>query len=140
MKYVIVYWTRFGNNKRIVDYLAGKFQGEVQIFKTDEIEPEKIPDADYYIFSAAAEKFSVQKNMRKFMGALENMNNKKFGVINTHASKSGKWLVKMGKILDNKGMVRVAEVDFQILGGMNDQSKIVEGWEAKLDEFCFKLQ
>ena len=140
MKYVIVYWTRFGNNKRIVDYLAGKLQGEVQVFKTDEVNPASMPDADYYVFSAAAEKFSIQKDMRKLMGALENMNNKKYGIINTHASKSNKWLVKMGKVLDKKGMVKAAEVDFQIVGGMNDQSTIVDGWEAKLDEFCAKLQ
>lgn len=139
MKYVIVYWTRFGNNKKIVDYLADKLQDEVQVFKTDETNPASMPEAEYYIFSAAAEKFMVQKDMRNFMKALENMSNKKYGTINTHASNKN-WLGKMEKILDKKGMAKAAEVDFQIVGGMNEQSTIVDGWEAKLDAFCAKLK
>ncbi len=139
MRYIIVYWTRFGNNKRIVDHLAGILQGEVQAIKADEADPLSIPEADYYIFSAAAEKFTVQKHMRKYMKGLREMDGRKYGIINTHASNKS-WLPKMEKILSKKGMVKVAEIDFQVVGGMNDQSRIVDGWEEKLDAFASKLK
>ena len=139
MKYVIIYWTRFGNNKRIVDYLAEKLQGEVQIFKTDEADPAKMPDADYYVFSAAAEAFQLQKNMKMFMKNIENMGGKKYGIINTHNLKKN-WLKKMEKPLSKKNMVKVAEVDFRMEGDVDKADGLQEGWEAKLDEFCAKLK
>ena len=70
MKYVIIYWSRFGNGKKLVDYLAGKLKengAETQMFKTDEADPTAMPKADVYIFSAPAEVANLQKNMRKFM-------------------------------------------------------------------------
>ena len=140
MKYVIVYWTRFGNNKKIVDYLAQKLQGEVQTFKTDEADPFAMPDADYYIFSSAAEAFRLQKNMKEFMKNLQNMDQKKYGIINTHAMKKKNWLKKMEKLLTKKKMVKVAEVEFHMKGDVDQAKGLQEGWEAKLDAFCAKLQ
>ena len=139
MRYVIIYWTRFGNNKKIVDYLAGKLQGEVQVFKTDEVNPAAMPDADYYIFSAAAEAFRVQANMKAFMNGLENMDGKKYGIINTHNLKKN-WLKKMEKPLTKKNMVKVAEVDFRMEGDVDKADGLQEGWEAKLDAFSAKLK
>ena len=140
MKYVIVYWTRFGNNKKIVDYLAGKLQGEVQVLKTDEAEPAKMPEADFYIFSSAAEAFRLQKNMKQFMKNLENMDQKKYGIINTHAMKKKNWLKKMEKLLAKKKMIKVAEVEFRMEGDVDKAEGLQDGWEAKLDAFCAKLQ
>lgn len=140
MKYVIIYWTRHGNNKKIVDYLAEKLQGGVQVFKTDELEPAKMPDADFYIFSCATEAFQLQKNMKKFMKNLENMDSKKYGIINTHAMKKKNWLKKMEKPLSKKNMVKVAEERFHMEGDVNQANGLQEGWEAKLDAFCSKLQ
>lgn len=140
MKYVIVYWTRFGNNKKIVDYLTGKIQGDVQVFKTDEADPAKMLDADYYIFSSAAEGFRLQSNMKKFMKDLENMDQKKYGIINTHALKKKNWLKKMESLLAKKKMIKVAEVEFRMEGDVDKADGLQEGWEAKLDAFCSKLQ
>ena len=140
MKYVIVYWTRYGNNKKIVDYVTGKLQGEVQVFKTDEADPAKMPDADFYIFSAAAEAFQIQKSMKVFMKNLENMDGKKYGIINTHAMKKKNWLKKMEKPLNKKKMVKVAETDFAMSEKCEAGDGLQEGWEAKLDAFCSKLK
>ena len=140
MKYAIVYWTRFGNNKKIVDYVAGKLQGEVQAFKTGEIDPTNMPDADYYIFSAAAEGFRVEKHMRKFMKNLQNMDGKKYGIINTHAMKKKNWLRKMEKFLAKKKMMKVAEIEFRMEGDIDKANGLQDGWEQKLDAFCAKLQ
>ena len=143
MKYVIVYWSRYGNGKKIVDYLAEKLNeksAEAQIFKTDEADPTTMPDADMYIFSAPAEAFNVQKNMRKFMKNLNGMEDKKYGIINTHSMKSKNWLYKMEKLLSKKDMIKVAEVDFLIgKEGQQTGEGHMEGWETKLDEFVGKI-
>ena len=140
MKYVMVYWTRFGNNKKIVDYLAERLLGDVRVFKTGEANPAAMPDADYYIFSAAAEAFSLQKNMKTFMNNLQNMNGKKYGIINTHAMKKKNKLKKMENILSKKKMVKVAETEFRMEGDVDQAEGLQEGWEAKLDAFCAKLK
>ena len=143
MKYVIVYWSRYGNGKKIVDNLTKKLKAknaETQIFKTDEAEPAAMPDADIYIFSAPAEAFNVQKNMRKFMKNLNGMENKKYGIINTHSMKSKNWLYKMEKLLSKKNMIKVAEADFLIgKEGQQTGEGHMEGWEAKPDEFVGKI-
>jgi len=141
MKYVIVYWSRYGNGKRIVDYLDEKIKGksgETQIFKTDEADPTAMPDADLYVFSAPTEAFGIQKNMKSFMKKLEGMDEKKYGIINTHGMNKNV-LQKMEKILSNKNMVKIAGVDFQIGKDAKNGDAHMEGWETKLDEFAEKL-
>ncbi len=141
MKYVIIYWTRYGNNKKAVDYLAGKLgvKGEVQVFKTDEADPAALPEADFYVFSAAAEAFRVQANMRKFMKNLQNMNGRKYGIINTHSLKNKNWLKAMEKLLNKKKMVKVAGTDFAMGPECEKGEGLQEGWEQKLDNFAGKL-
>jgi flavodoxin len=142
MSYVIVYWSRYGNGKKVVDTLAGKLKdksGEIQVFKTDEADPTAMPEADIYVFSAAQEAFNLQKNMKKFMKKLEGMDNKKYGIINTHAMKNKNALPKMEKLLSKKKMVKVAEVDFRVGDGSQTGDGLMEGWEDKLNDFAKKL-
>ncbi len=141
MKYVIVYWSRYGNGKKIVDYLAKKLNeksAETQIFKTDEADPAIMPGADLYVFSAPTEAFNIQKNMRKFMKNLQGMEEKKYGIINTHCMNKN-WLQKMENLLSKKKMIKVAGVDFQIGKDAKTGNGLMEGWEAKLDEFVGKI-
>jgi len=143
MKYVIVYWSRYGNGKKIIDNLTKKLKAknaETQIFKTDEADPAAMPDADMYIFSAPAEAFNVQKNMRKFMKNLNGMEDKKYGIINTHIMKNKNWLPKMEKLLSKKNMIKVAGIDFQIgKDGQQTGEGHMEGWEENLDNFVKEL-
>ena len=101
MKYVIIYWSRFGNNKKIVDKLETllKPKGGVTVIKAGTPEAAKLPDADIYIFSAAAERFSVQTDMKNLMTNLRGMEGKKYALINTHALKFKSWLGRMNKLL-----------------------------------------
>jgi flavodoxin len=141
MKCVIVYWSRYGNGKKVVDYLAGKLyeQGrEVQVFKTDEVEPSNLPEADHYVFSAPTEAFNIQKNMRRFIKGLEEMDGKNYGIINTHGMNRN-WLHKMEKLLTKKNMLKVAEVDFKVGDGSQTGDGLMEGWDTKLDEFIGNL-
>jgi len=142
MKYVIVYWSHFGNGKKLVDYLAKKLEkkgAETQIFKTDEAEPATMPEADVYVFSAPTEIHNIQKNMRKFMKNLQGMEEKKYGIINTYGMKKSR-LDKMEKLLSKKKMVKVAGVEFHVEGaGVQTGNGLMNGWEAKLDEFAGKI-
>jgi len=140
MNYIIVYWSRYGNGKKLVDYLAEKLKkaGDTQVFKTDEVDPTKMPEADLYVFSAPAEAFNLQKNMRSFMKKLDGMNDKKYGIINTHGMDKSRLHV-MEKLLSKKNMVKVAEVDFQIGKNANTGNGFKEDFKPKLDEFAEKL-
>ena len=141
MKYIIVYWSRYGNGKKIVNYLSSKLNDkkvETKIFKTDETNPSKLPEADLYVFSAPTEALNIQKNMRKFIKNLEGMNEKKYGIINTHAMKRN-LLFKMEKLLSKKNMTKVASVDFQIGEGSQNGEGLIDGWESMVDEFVGQL-
>lgn len=141
MKYVIVYWSRFGHGKKIVDTLADKLNekgGEADIFKTDEVSPTSMPEADVYIFSTPTEAFNIQRHMRSFMKNLQGLEEKKYGIINTHGMQRN-WLGKMDKILGKKNMIKVAEVDFQIGKDSKNAEGLSEGWESRINEFAEKL-
>lgn len=141
MNYVIVYWSRYGNGKKVVNHLAKKLNDKsikTQIFKTDEVNPADMPEADLYVFSAPTEALNIQKNMRKFMKQLQGMDDKKYGIINTHGMDKDR-LPKMEKLLNKKKMVKVADVDFKVGKDAASGNALEEGWETKLNGFIGKL-
>jgi len=141
MNYTIIYWSRYGHNKKIANYLAEKLnekKAETQILTTDEADPTALPEADLYIFSAAAEAFNLQRNMRIFMKNLEGMNGKKYGIINTHGMDKDR-LYKMEKLLSKKNMVKIADAEFKVGKDTKSGNALPNGWEAKIDEFIEKL-
>ena len=140
MKYVIVYWSRYGNGKKVVYALSEKLKkkGEVQILKTSDADPTAIPEADLYVFSSPTEAFRIQRNMRTFMKKLTDMEEKKYGIINTHAMDRN-WLNAMEKLLSKKKMIKVAGVDFKVGKKPETGNTLTDGWETKLDEFAKKL-
>jgi len=141
MKYAIVYWSRFGNNRKIAEHLAGVLEkkGTVEILTADKADARAMPAADVYIFSAAAEKFTIQSDMKKLMKNLGNMESRKYAIINTHALKFKSWLGRMDKLLAKSGMVKVAETDFVMGDGTDKGNGLPEGWEKRLDEFAGKI-
>ena len=141
MKYVIVYWSRYGNGEKIVNYIAKKLNGkkaDTKILKTNELDPKAMPDADLYVFSAPTEAFSIQRDMKTFMKNLEGMQDKKYAIINTHAMKKSA-LSKMEKILYKKKMIKIADIDFKIGDGVKEGNGLPQGWQEKVDEFIAKL-
>ena len=136
MKYVIIYWSRYGNNKKIAETLAQKLTqkpAETQLFTTDQANPRNLPPADVYIFSAPAEAFNLQRNMRSFMKKIQGMDGKKYAIINTHGMKRN-WLGKMEKLLSKKNMIKIAETDFQVADKDPTTGKpLLKNWESKLD-------
>jgi len=142
MKYCVVYWSRHGNGKKIIDYVEQKLKDknhEVQVCKTDEVNPSSMPDADIYVFSAPTEAFRIQKEMRTVMKKLDNVDGKKYGIINTHGMKRD-WLGSMEKMLSKKNMEKTAAIHFKMGKEVNDGNGLMDGWESSLDEFIRDLQ
>jgi len=141
--YVLYYWSRYGHNKKIVNHLSDKLKGndvEIKVINTDDADPNNIPEADIYVFSAPAEAFNVQRSMRSFMKKIGGAEGKKYAIINTHAMNKN-WLYKMDKILSKKNMVKIADVDFQIgKEGQKQAEGFIGDWEQKLDDFSKKLK
>ena len=139
---VIIYWSRYGNGKKVVGHLEKRLRKKginTQMMKTDEADPAKMPDADFYVFSSPTEAFRVQKNMRKFMKDLQGVENKKYGVINTHKMKRN-WLKSMNKVLSKKKkMVKAADLDFRVGDDTESGNGLPKGWEMDLNEFVEKL-
>ena len=143
MKYVIVYWSRYGNGKKLVERLAEKLRtkkAEIKLLTPDEADPTAMPTADVYVFSAAVEMMNLQKNMRKFMKKLKGMDGKKYGIINTYGMKKDR-LDKMEKILFKKKMEKIAGIGFKVEGdGVQTGNGLMTGWETLVDEFAGKLE
>lgn len=142
MKFVMVYWSRYGHNKQIINYLSeilSEKGHDASVFTKEDSDPGFLPDADVYIFSASAEAFRVQKHMRKFMKKLSGMQGKKFAIINTHAMKRKNWLKSMDRILSKKGMEKIAETDFIIGEGQDKGEGLQDGWKEKLEKFIEKI-
>ncbi len=141
MKCVIVYFSRYGNGKKIVEHLAGTLRGkgaETQVLRVEETTPTAMPLADMYVFSAPAEAMNLNKDMRKFIKQLTGMANRKYGIINTHAMNKNR-LAKMEKLLSKQDMIKVAELDFKMVGDVQNGNGLPEGWETRVDEFAKKL-
>jgi len=141
MKYVIVYWSRYGNGKKLVDHLAATLQtkgAQTQVLTTDEANPAALPPADVYVFSAAVEAMNIQKNMRGFMKRLQGMAGKNYGIINTHGMPKNR-LPKMEKFLSIKDMVKLAEIDFLVGKEAQTGNGLPTGWETALDEYAARL-
>jgi hypothetical protein len=66
------------------------------------------------------------------------MNEKKYGIINTHGMKRN-LLFKMEKLLSKKNMTKVASIDFQIGEGSQTGEGLMDGWESMVDDFVGQL-
>ena len=138
MSYVIVYYSHYGNGKKLVERLASKLKGDVKVLTLAEVAPSTLPPADVYVFSAPAEAFSLYRPMKKFLKDLPRLDGKKYGIINTHASRKSR-LPKMEELLTGKGAVKATELDIQVKGDWKTGNALPEGWEAKVDEMAGKL-
>lgn len=142
MQGVIVYWSRYGNGKKLVEHLSRTLQNKgtpTKLLKTDEANPAALPPADFYVFSAPAEALNLQKDMRDFLKRLDGTSGKPYGIINTHGMKKSR-LPKMEKLLSKKGMTKRASIDFQVVGKeVQTGNGLPSGWETRMDEFASQL-
>jgi len=143
VKYVIVYWSHYGNGKKLVCYLASALKeagSEVLVLLTDEADPAHLPAADVYVFSAPTQALRLVGGMRRFLRRLRDMQGLSYGIINTHGMKNGSRLGKMEALLRKKGMVKRAELDFLVGEGTESGNGLPPGWETALDRFAARLK
>jgi len=141
VKYLVVYWSRFGNNRKLAEHLSKVLmrKGQVSLLTADRADPDALPNADVYVFSAASEKFSIQTDMKKLMKALKGFEGRKCAIINTHGLRWGNGLGKMRKMLSRSGLQVAAELDFRVGEGTDKGNGLPEGWEKRLEDFAAKL-
>lgn len=137
----MVYWSRYGHNKKLVESLSELLEkrgAETQIVTVDEADPTALSAADIYVFSAAAEAFSLQRNMKMFMKQLSGLDGKSYGIMNTHGMKKNR-LRTMEKLLSKKNMMKKAEVDFQVGKNLESGNAFLGDWQAKLSAFAERI-
>lgn len=143
MECVIIYWSRFGHGEKITGYLAEKLQEyeiNTKTFKANDVDPKKTPEADLYIFSSPTEMLRIKKQMKKIMKKLDNLQGKKYGIINTHAMKKDR-LKNMEKILKKKEMEKIGELEFQIDKKKSEKGEgLPENWQARVEQFVKRLE
>jgi flavorubredoxin len=136
MKIVMVYSSRYGNGKKCVDCVNAQLKAkghEVQILNAPESNPAQIPPADMYIFSGAAEAFSIAKGLKNYLVSMPVLEGRKYALINTHGMKKPRALPKMEKILSGKKkMIKVGEIDFRVGDGAQQGNGLPEGYQAQL--------
>jgi flavodoxin len=141
MQFVIVYTSTFGNGKKVVERLTQTLTNKgnpATLLQTATANPASLPAADLYVFSAPAEAFNVKKDMRTLMQGLQGTEGKPYAIINTHAMKKNR-LGKMEKLLSKKGMVKRADLEFQVSGDTKHGNGLPASWETKVDELAAKL-
>ena len=139
----MVYYSRFGHNKQIVEYIKEKLSNKghtVNVIESTQSDPKNLPNADVFVFSASVEAFRIKKEMRHFMKKMDGVNGKKCALINTHGMKKRNWLKSMEKMITKKNMQKMAEIDFIIGEGQDKGEGLEKDWKKKLDGFIESIQ
>jgi flavodoxin len=138
MKVVMVYFSRYGNGKKCVDFVEGALKAkghEVTVLNAGVSDPLQIPpEGELYIFSGAAEAFSIARELKSYMKAMPELAGRRYALINTHGLKKPRGLPKMEKILTGaKKMVKVGAIDFHVTGdGVQQGNGLPADYQAKL--------
>jgi flavodoxin len=117
MRINIIYESHFGNGKKIVDELSKILKSkkqDVKLFSVNNTSPEKLPEADLYIFSSPTRKFALPPEISNF---LDNFNpptkNIKYALMTTYLDPRTIALKKMAEKLDSKEIKKAAN-DFKV--------------------------
>ena len=113
MKINIVYESKFGNGKKMLEELAGLLEDkgcEVSMFMFTEISPEMLPPADLYLFHSPTRQFMLPPGVRRFIKRFNPpAGNKGYALSTTYMDPRTIALKKMDAYLQKKGMVKVTD-------------------------------
>ena len=137
----IIYESQFGNGKKIVEELAVILEDKDQkvgLFPVTEIEPDKLPVAELYIFSSPTLKFTLPRNMGNFVKKFTPPSkDTKYAFMTTYMDPRTIALRKMEVLMKNKDMIKATD-DFKIrVLGLKGPLK--EGYGENLEKFADKL-
>lgn len=156
MKIEMYHASKFGNGKKVASYLQGLLIAkghQMNVLHVKETKPKALPPADLYIFCSPTRIGKPIGSMRSFLKKAKMPDDTKYALIATLVKprpnkKTGemptkeeieKWqrnLPIMERILKEKGMTKVADLEVYVLG---IKGPLEEGWEKKVEEFASLL-
>ncbi len=140
MKINIVYESKYGNGRKMLDELVEKLENkkhEVKLFKFTETDPGSLPPANLYIFHSPTRQFRLPPRVRSFIERYtppaENIG---YALSTTYLDPRTIALKKMDSSLLKKNMVKVTE-DLKIRAlGLKGP---LEEHREKLEDFVIGL-
>ncbi len=140
MKINIIYESKFGNGKKMVEELAGilkEKKQEVKLLPLLETKIDDLPEADLYIFSTPTRQFMLPRAMGAFLKRFQPpAGDTKYALMTTFLDPRTIALKKMEAILKSKDMEKAAN-DFKVktlsLKGP------LEDYKTRLEEFAEEL-
>ena len=155
MKIEVYHASVFGNGATVAQEIERVLEAkghQVNVHHINESKPKEMPPADLYIFGSPTRFGGPLGKMRRFMGKVSLPAGTKYAIFATHADavankKTGrmpteeelnqmrKTLPTLEAILDEKGMVRVADKVF-LVNGETLKGPLLDGWQTKAEEFA----
>lgn len=140
MKINIIYESKFGNGKKMLEKLARLLRDknqEVELFRFTETDPGSLPRADLYIFHSPTRQFMLPLGVRSFTRKFTPPAEKtKYALSTTYMDPRTIALKKMDDYLQKKGMLKVTE-DLKIEArGLQGP---LEDYEGKINDFTDRV-
>lgn len=140
MKINIVYESKFGNGKKMLEELAGilnEKKHEVKLFLVTKTKIEDLPEAGLYIFSTPTRQFMLPPAMNSFLKKFEPPEGKsKYALMTTYLDPRTIALRKMEAILETKEIEKAAE-GFKVKAlGLKGP---LEDYKERLEKFAEEL-
>jgi flavodoxin len=141
MKINIIYASWFGNGKKVVEELAEiliEKKQDIKLFSIMEKVNDKIPEADFYIFSSPTRKFNLPSNVKEFItGFVPLKSQTGYVLMTTYMDPRTIALKKMEFILNSKGMQKTVE-DFKVKA-LGLKGPLENGYKEKLIAFAEEI-
>jgi len=138
MKINIIYDSKHGNGEKIAEELMDmiKERGyEAHIYNAKNTKPDKVGEADLYIFGSPTHLRGPSRRMRRIIKKTPfSEKGLKYALFTTSSNGKGKAANKMEKMLDEKGLKKHGtNLDLRLKG---KKGPLEEGYRNKIEQFC----
>jgi flavodoxin len=156
MKIEYFHASHYGNGAKVAEEFKKQMAARgvtVNVHHIKEVKPKELPAADLYVFSSPGRMGKPPWGARRFLKKVRLPAGTKYAILNTQAApqpdkKTGKMPTEeqqarwqrmipiMNDILQEKGLVRVAEGKVQVTGL---KGPLEEGWQKKVEAFAAQI-
>ena len=141
MNICVVYYSKFGNNGIIAEYIGKKFREKdhtATVNSNREVEPDALPKADLYVFCSPSAMGNAAGKMNKFLtkAVFENAD-ASYTISATYMLEGSKTLETLTDVLEKKAIKKASpglELKVDTVKG-----PLEEGYEKKLDSLVEEL-
>ena len=138
MNICILYYSTFGNGKKLMDHLESILKGKghvVTLLPVIELKPPTLPPADLYFFSTPTHMGGPPGKMKRFLKKMEvGEGSGKYALVSTCMDLKAKTLMKMENLLLQKKMNKITEGLLFLVTGMKGPLK--DGYQQKLEDYA----